>query len=86
MSALRVILVCMPLVALAACTSLQAQQNSPMETAIHGPAYRITTIPDATSPELFMALSFSGGGKRSSAFGYGVLTALREITVDYGRG
>lgn len=73
-------------VVLAACTSLTAQQNDPLETAIHGPAYRITTIPDATSPELFVALSFSGGGKRSSAFGYGVLAALREITVVYGQG
>ena len=71
---------------LAACSSLQAQQNAPLETAVHGPAYRITTIPDATSPELFVALAFSGGGKRSSAFGYGVLTGLREIKVDFGAG
>ena len=71
-------------VALAACSSLSAQQNEPLATAIHGPAYRITTIPDATSPELFVALAFSGGGKRSSSFGYGVLTALREITLNYG--
>lgn len=71
---------------LAACASLSAEPNRPLETAIHGPAYRITTIPDGTSKELFVALAFSGGGKRSSAFGYGVLTALREITVDFGGG
>jgi NTE family protein len=71
---------------LAACASLSAEPNRPLETAIHGPAYRITTIPDGTSRELFVALAFSGGGKRSSAFGYGVLTALREITVDFGEG
>ena len=71
---------------LAACASLTAEPNRPLETAIHGPAYRITTIPDGTSKELFVALAFSGGGKRSSAFGYGVLTALREITVDFGNG
>ncbi len=71
---------------LAACASLTAERNRPLETAIHGPAYRITTIPDGTSKELFVALAFSGGGKRSSAFGYGVLTAFREITVDFGQG
>jgi len=68
---------------LCACASLSAEPNRPLETAIHGPAYRITTIPDGTSRELFVALAFSGGGKRSSAFGYGVLTAMREITVDF---
>ncbi|MEQ1867370.1 MAG: patatin-like phospholipase family protein [Micropepsaceae bacterium] len=71
---------------LAACASLSAVPNRPLETAIHGPAYRITTIPDATSKQLFVALAFSGGGKRSSAFGYGVLTGLREITADFGAG
>jgi NTE family protein len=73
-------------VLLCGCASLSAEPNRPLETAIHGPAYRITTIPDGTSRELFVALAFSGGGKRSSAFGYGVLTALREITVDFGDG
>jgi NTE family protein len=73
-------------VVLCACASLSAEPNRPLETAIHGPAYRITTIPDGTSRELFVALAFSGGGKRSSAFGYGVLTALRDITVDFGNG
>lgn len=68
------------------CASLTAESNRPLETAIHGSPYRITTIPDGTSKELFVALAFSGGGKRSSAFGYGVLTGLREITVDFGEG
>jgi NTE family protein len=78
--------VCVFACALAACASLSAEPNRPLETAIHGKPYRITTIPDATSKELFVALAFSGGGKRSSTFGYGVLTALREITVDFGQG
>lgn len=86
MKVLRATLLCVSALVLAACSSLSAQQNAPLETAIHGPAYRITTIPDSTSPELFVALAFSGGGKRSSAFGYGVLTALHEITIDYGAG
>ena len=81
----RVLALC-AVVVVAGCSSLSAEQNRPLETAIHGPAYRITAIPDATSPELFVALAFSGGGKRSSAFGYGVLTALREVTADFGPG
>lgn len=86
MIALRAGVVTISLLVLAACASLSAQSNRPLETAIHGPAYRIGSVPDNTSPELFVVLAFSGGGKRSSAFGYGVLTGLREITVDYGQG
>lgn len=33
------------------------------------------------SPELFLSLSFSGGGKRSAAFSYGVLKGLREMNM-----
>ncbi len=86
MTALRAGVVSVSLLVLAACASLSAQTNRPLETAINGPAYRIDAIPDNTSAELFVVLSFSGGGKRSSAFGYGALTALREITVDFGQG
>ena len=86
MKALRAAVATASLLVLAACASLSAQTNRPLETAINGPAYRIDAIPDNTSAELFVVLSFSGGGKRSSAFGYGALTALREITVDFGQG
>ncbi len=86
MKALRTSVAVVSLLALAACASLSAQTNRPLETAVNGPAYRIDAIPDNTSAELFIVLAFSGGGKRSSAFGYGVLTGLREITVDYGQG
>jgi NTE family protein len=87
MSLFKALLVGIAGCALASCSSLQAQQNQPLGAVPDGgAAYRITTIPDATSPELFAAFAFSGGGKRSSAFGYGVLSALREITVDYGHG
>jgi hypothetical protein len=36
------------------------------------------------SPTTLVLLSFSGGGKRSAAFGYGVLKGLRDypVTVD----
>jgi NTE family protein len=86
MNALKSFALCVVACGLAACASLQAEANRPMETAVNGPSYRITSIPDETSAEIFMSLAFSGGGKRSSAFGYGALTALREITVDFGAG
>lgn len=86
MSRLSAITLGLTAVILSACTSLTAQQNLPLQASTEGPAYRITTIADDTSPELFVSLAFSGGGKRSSAFGYGVLTGLRAITIDTGSG
>ncbi len=86
MNGFRAFALCVLAGLLVACSSLSAEPNRPLETAIHGPAYRITTIPDGTSAEVFVALAFSGGGKRSSAFGYGVLTGLREVMADFGSG
>lgn len=86
MRRLRAALLGLSALVVSACSSLQAHQNLPLQSPVPGPAYRITTIADETSPELFVALAFSGGGKRSSAFGYGVLSGLREISIDYGAG
>ncbi|MGH6882713.1 MAG: hypothetical protein ACREFM_17470, partial [Hypericibacter sp.] len=47
--------------------------------------YRFGALPPTdNSPELFVALAFSGGGKRSAAFGYGALTGLRDLTIKIG--
>src|SRR5262245_7102426 len=51
-----------------------------------GPAatsdYRFATLAKTDpAPELFLSLSFSGGGKRSSAFSYGVLQGLRDMAM-----
>jgi len=43
--------------------------------------YRHAALQGRGSPELMLMLAFSGGGKRSSAFSYGVLRGLREISV-----
>ncbi len=50
--------------------------------------YRIQALPQKeTAPDLLVLLSFSGGGKRSSAFGYGVLQGLRDFSLPgYGPG
>jgi NTE family protein len=47
--------------------------------------YRFATLAQSDpSPELFVSLSFSGGGKRSAAFSYGVLQGLRELKMANG--
>jgi NTE family protein len=46
--------------------------------------YRIAAMKQRGSPELLMMLTFSGGGKRSSAFSYGVLRGLRHIPIRTG--
>mgnify|MGYP006143351679 CR=1 FL=1 len=43
--------------------------------------YRLTAMKQSGAPELLMMLTFSGGGKRSSAFSYGVLRGLRDIPI-----
>lgn len=72
-------------IALSACASLSAEVNAPLDAAHVGQGYRLEQQGAAeNSDDLFVVLSFSGGGKRSAAFGYGVLTALRDlrITID----
>jgi NTE family protein len=47
--------------------------------------YRLGGIdPGASSPDLLVALAFSGGGKRSAAFSYGALEGLRDFTITVG--
>jgi NTE family protein len=44
--------------------------------------YRLGGIDAGTSsPDLLVALAFSGGGKRSAAFSYGALEGLRDFTI-----
>ena len=77
--------------ALAGCSGI-ATMNKPLPPAAlsnnnltisHG-GYRLFSLKDFGSPDVLVALSFSGGGMRSAAFGYGVLRGMRDfpITVD----
>ena len=59
--------------------SPDALQNAGNRIARGG--YRIADMPKAGAPDVLVMLSFSGGGKRSAAFGYGVLRGLRDFTV-----
>jgi len=68
--------------------------NQPLSAALlkgEGPisqgGYRAGALARDRSPSTLVLLSFSGGGKRSAAFGYGVLKGLRDypVTVDGGQ-
>jgi NTE family protein len=78
--------------ALAGCAGV-ATMNKPLPASALSPdqsgpisrgGYRITSLEHHHDPELLVMLSFSGGGKRSAAFGYGVLKGLRDFTVTTG--
>jgi NTE family protein len=62
--------------------SSEVLQNSGNRIARGG--YRIAEMPKAGAPDVLVMLSFSGGGKRSAAFGYGVLRGLRDFTISAG--
>src|SRR5882672_10552582 len=73
---------------LSACTT--AQMNKPLTPQslrsdgefISTGGYRFGTLHDGRSAqELLVLLSISGGGKRSAAFGYGVLKGLRNFVI-----
>lgn len=60
----------------------QSQLNPPGAETISNGGYRLdalATSPD--TPDLLVLLAFSGGGKRSSAYAYGVLKGMRDVSV-----
>jgi len=77
------------LVGVAGCQAPDIYRNKPLidradggQTTLGEGGYRLPAMPSGkSSPELLLVLAFSGGGKRSSAFSYGVLRGLRDIPV-----
>jgi NTE family protein len=58
--------------------------NPPLETYDYRHGYRFGNCSTGDNPdELFIAVSFSGGGTRAAAFSYGVLKGLRETMVTH---
>lgn len=70
---------------LAGCASLAAEVNAPLTAADLDSGYRVADLSSTDSEdELLVVVSFSGGGKRSAAFAYGALTAMRDLGFSYG--
>jgi NTE family protein len=76
--------------ALAGCASVAPQTNFP-GTDLPSPSSALldnrkgyefgALASNAQSPDIFVILAMSGGGKRSAAFSYGVLKGLRDTTL-----
>jgi NTE family protein len=72
--------------ALAACQTAFIDTNKQLATTSTGQAsyasgYSLRDIVHDPEGQILFALAFSGGGKRSAAFGHGALRGLRDLTI-----
>ncbi|MBR0682677.1 patatin-like phospholipase family protein [Roseomonas eburnea] len=76
---------------MAGCASVVSSDTQPLPEARLEPlgaehisrgGYRLDSLPvSKDAPDLVVLVAFSGGGKRSAAFGYGALRGMREVMV-----
>src|SRR5271167_5106450 len=65
-----------------ACSSLSVPMNEPLRSAAGNTEYRLVDVNRVGGAESALVLvALSGGGKRSAAFGFGVLRGMRDIHV-----
>lgn len=82
---------CAVLVALLLCGCVPTTTDTvPLQRAVLAPpqsgnissdGYRLEALPTKYPPDLLVLVAMSGGGKRSAAYSYGALKAMREVTV-----
>jgi NTE family protein len=67
---------------LGGCGSLSVPMNEPLSSAEGNSEYRLVDVNRSGGAESTLVLvALSGGGKRSAAFGFGVLRGMRDIRV-----
>ncbi len=67
---------------LGGCGSLSVPMNEPLRSAAGNSEYRLVDVNRSGGAESALVLvALSGGGKRSAAFGFGVLRGMRDIHV-----
>src|SRR5271155_6069592 len=67
---------------LGACSSLSVPMNEPLHSVAGNTEYRLLDVNRVGGAESVLVLvALSGGGKRSAAFGHGVLRGMRDIHV-----
>ncbi|MGR3795834.1 patatin-like phospholipase family protein [Vannielia sp. SX4] len=66
-------------VLLAGCSAVNEPLNTPLTSGKNPTLVDVASLPGDGST--FVGLAFSGGGTRASAFGYGMLEALRDATA-----
>ena len=77
-------LLALPLLAvLAACSSLTPWQNPPLPEGTPDAGVDNARLDERTDPSFVLVFSFSGGGARAAAFGYGVLKELADTQVQW---
>jgi NTE family protein len=85
---LRLMLAALPLVGCASFTVTdtkpltQAEMAPPGSPWISQDGYRLAAMPPhPEAPDLLVLVAMSGGGKRSSSFGYGALGGMRDVII-----
>jgi NTE family protein len=67
---------------LAGCSSLSVPMNEPLRSTAGNTEYRLLDVNRSGGAESALVLiALSGGGKRSAAFGFGVLRGMQDIVV-----
>ena len=67
---------------LAGCASLSVPMNEPLHRAAGNTEYRLLDLNrDGGAASALVLVAISGGGKRSAAYGFGVLRGMRKVEV-----